>query len=268
MIPNNIRILLQNNNIAPLINYTSNLPPLNYTFGNLNNLLRLTKFRLIELTQSCGYQIGNTQCKKHILILMLILRLPYEVVRHYDWIWRFSSGDSTKLDALRYLFQYYFNDTIPNIFNLPNDFRITTTESLRHKPCHKMTLLFSLLFFSVVHRNNNQNNLRQFANECSIVTFDIINEINTRHLATPSRSHVTNTHRNVTVVDKIPEHIKTDYIRMFCKLQSDTCCPICLNDMSGNLIMTNCGHLFHTDCLEQVPIQRGGKLCPTCRKII
>ena len=264
MIPNNIRILLQNNNILPITNLTYNLPPLNYTFGNLNNLLQLNKIRLIELIQSCGYQINNTQCKKHILILILILRLPYEVVRHYDWIWQFSSGNPIKLDALRYLFQYYFNDSIPNIFNLPNDYRITSTENLRNKPCHKMVLLFSLYFFIVVYKKN-IHNLPQFSNECSRVTSLIINEINTRHLTTPSRTLLVNTNRNI---DRIPEHIKTDYIRMFCKLQSDTCCPICLNDMSGNLVLTNCGHLFHKDCLERVPINRGGKLCPTCRKFI
>ena len=264
MIPNNIRILLQNNNILPITNLTYNLPLLNYTFGNLNNLLRLNKVRLVELTQSCGYQINNTQCKKHILILMLILRLPYTVVRHYDWIWQFSSGNPIKLDALRYLFQHYFNGIIPNIFNLPNDYRITSTENLRYKHCHKMVLLFSLYYFIVVYKND-IHNLPRFSNECSRIVSLIIDEINTHRLTTPSSLLLVN---NIKSVDKIPEHIKTDYIRMFCKLQYDTCCPICLNDMSGNLILTECGHLFHKDCLEQVPIHRGGKLCPTCRKII
>ena len=51
----------------------------------------------------------------------------------------------------------------------------------------------------------------------------------------------------------------------FLKMSSDCCCPICLEDIGkGGYIAPDCGHKFHTKCLEQ-SLRHLGPKCPCCR---
>mmetsp|Transcript_17464 Transcript_17464/g.17390 ORF Transcript_17464/g.17390 Transcript_17464/m.17390 type:complete len:121 (+) Transcript_17464:27-389(+) len=41
-------------------------------------------------------------------------------------------------------------------------------------------------------------------------------------------------------------------------------CVICLNELSTNLTVTPCGHVFHLDCMEKCVFNKC-KNCPLCR---
>ena len=55
---------------------------------------------------------------------------------------------------------------------------------------------------------------------------------------------------------------------------TEDCCPICLMDLrvenkknSNNMVTTECGHTFHTNCLMS-SVAHGGFKCPCCRAVM
>jgi len=63
----------------------------------------------------------------------------------------------------------------------------------------------------------------------------------------------------------IPSHIKDAYITS--QINLNTVCSICLeniNSIDGSHL-TPCGHLFHTECFNQIRMVRMKRKCPTCR---
>ena len=55
---------------------------------------------------------------------------------------------------------------------------------------------------------------------------------------------------------------------------TEDCCPICLMDLrvenkknSNNMVTTECGHTFHTNCLMS-SVVHGGFKCPCCRAVM
>ena len=40
-------------------------------------------------------------------------------------------------------------------------------------------------------------------------------------------------------------------------------CSICLNDMLSDLIVTSCGHVYHSECL--INCLKNKSVCPNCR---
>ena len=47
--------------------------------------------------------------------------------------------------------------------------------------------------------------------------------------------------------------------------EGDTKCPICLDDLSGNVVHCSNNHQIDLACFELLPLQGGVKKCPTCR---
>ena len=46
-------------------------------------------------------------------------------------------------------------------------------------------------------------------------------------------------------------------------LPENTECPICIETITNNFTLTNCGHYYHTNCLETW--KRTSNRCPCCR---
>ena len=65
--------------------------------------------------------------------------------------------------------------------------------------------------------------------------------------------------------NKIPPHIKDEYLRLVTAFDSSMTterreCSICLSPFTFDTSMlTDCGHLFHTTCIQHLPT------CPLCR---
>jgi len=66
-------------------------------------------------------------------------------------------------------------------------------------------------------------------------------------------------------LNPIPPHIKDAYISS--QINSNIECSICLEkiDSINSSHLTPCGHLFHTECFNQVRMVRRKRRCPTCR---
>jgi len=63
----------------------------------------------------------------------------------------------------------------------------------------------------------------------------------------------------------IPSHIKDAYITSQINLNTE--CSLCLDNINSinSSHLTNCGHLFHTECFNQIRMVRNKRKCPTCR---
>jgi len=63
----------------------------------------------------------------------------------------------------------------------------------------------------------------------------------------------------------IPSHIKNAYITSQINLNTE--CSLCLDNINSinSSHLTNCGHLFHTECFNQIRMVRNERKCPTCR---
>ena len=46
---------------------------------------------------------------------------------------------------------------------------------------------------------------------------------------------------------------------------NDDCCSICLEPLKNNIYMTNCNHIFHNKCIENM-ITFSHNKCPLCRR--
>jgi len=65
--------------------------------------------------------------------------------------------------------------------------------------------------------------------------------------------------------NNIPSHIKDAYITSQINLNTE--CSLCLDNINSinSSHLTNCGHLFHTECFNQIRMVRNERKCPTCR---
>ncbi len=63
----------------------------------------------------------------------------------------------------------------------------------------------------------------------------------------------------------IPVHIKDAYITSQINLNTE--CVLCLENIESinSSHLTNCGHLFHTECFNKIRVVRNKRKCPTCR---
>jgi len=60
-------------------------------------------------------------------------------------------------------------------------------------------------------------------------------------------------------VGGIPKHFITMFKEMITKTKTDVQCPICLERIGDNLEISQCGHLFCTDCFQKI------ENCAMCR---
>ncbi len=76
------------------------------------------------------------------------------------------------------------------------------------------------------------------------------------------------------VFDKLPQHIEDIIMDMKHQMEEleKPGCPICLEHLNNKTMKTNCGHCFHTDCInnwkKQSFIRTGKRTCPLCRSDI
>ena len=72
--------------------------------------------------------------------------------------------------------------------------------------------------------------------------------------------------REHTPRHKVPEHVRQLILSMYRKLKEPSECPICYEDIGeADLLITDCGHLFHAACIARHREAREKAACPTCR---
>ena len=75
--------------------------------------------------------------------------------------------------------------------------------------------------------------------------------------------------RRACIKEFLPEHIKEEHLHMYELLlnanliKAKTCC-ICLDDIKSDVILTQCGHMFHSSCITRNTSLK----CPICRQLI
>ena len=76
--------------------------------------------------------------------------------------------------------------------------------------------------------------------------------------------------RLIETADKLPEHIKSEYLDMMKELKKTWECPVCMDMIQpDNLDITNCGHFFCKPCLATYKSQNANDCkCPICRRKI
>ena len=257
----------------------NDLPNTNTQYGDIQLLYSLRKPVLVGITSTLGVRNSNS-LRKYSLTCLIWLGIPLSFARHFDWILDFKSP--VQLDCVRYLFEYYysnvrgseFGSVFPNIMvNGESPLPIQITPNLIFNNSNNIRALysFSYHFFYLIKciygNDATEDDVFQLTNRCRSLTVDIWNHVVNNEILTPSQIR-TRSRRNFNprtrrVVEKIPEHIKTDYIRMFTKLDIKQDCPICLQSLN-DIHLTHCGHMFHQRCVNQV-MTRGNRLCPTCR---
>lgn len=84
------------------------------------------------------------------------------------------------------------------------------------------------------------------------------------------QSDYTNHRRLIETADKLPEHIKSEYLDMMKELKKTWECPVCMDMIQpDNLDITNCGHFFCKPCLATYKSQNANDCkCPICRRKI
>ena len=79
---------------------------------------------------------------------------------------------------------------------------------------------------------------------------------------------ITATPNNYTYFEKCDNCLSINKYLTKIKINTDEKCVICLNKLNQDIIMLNCEHLFHYNCIIDWNIYGNGKRCPICRQNI
>ena len=142
----------------------------------------------------------------------------------------------SKIIETLYSFREYSETLQNNIMRLNEENRNLRTE-------------LSLVRVSQERHNQQQNAQNLFSRIAQIMTDTIEND-------------------EISVSFRIPAHVRNSYLQ---NIDNNQNCSICLEQMdinniqdSNDIVLTECGHLFHTRCLER----HNGRTCPICRSYI
>lgn len=258
----------------------------NFNLGSPEALMIQNKQSLVRIARSMGFR--NVQrLRKFTLVCSIWLNIR-SATRAECFSWLSDIAGGARMDSVRYLLQHYYSDTIPILPGFQN-YTFTETTNFLELPRYRVLFSFAahyyysmLSFYSPALNTNDIRNFDTLCRERAATVFFSMpwdrpsltasrrrRSVRTRQRSTAELYNLATMggSRNAPptptrIIEKIPEHIKIEYIRMMGKLNIRHDCPICLDTIEDDNHLTNCGHMFHTACIIQVR----NDSCPTCRK--
>lgn len=106
--------------------------------------------------------------------------------------------------------------------------------------------------------------------QISNILFDITNtlihlqeRVNASNAVHPQFNYI----NNEATVEQQPTFVVPDTVTQTLRNNMNATCTICTEDLVDNLTVTHCGHIFHTECINNWQNQTGQQRanCPNCR---